>query len=302
MTRGRRLVALGLALMAAAGAGPAPSRVRVAAHRGGAALWPENSLLAFRSALGLGVEYVETDVHLTADGEVVVMHDPTLERTSTGIGALHERTLADLEPVRLRGRDGAVTDERVPTLAELLDLLAPTRVGLLLEIKVDHRKQRYPAIEEKALALVRARGLGGRTLMMAFERDTVRRVRELDPAIPTVLLVGRGQVQRERVQPAESVAWAVGLGATAIGYDHRLLDADVVAAARKARRMLAAWTVNDEAGIRRMLGLGVDIVISDRPDLARRLVDRGGAGGGPGRPSTEAGQPAGEPGPPPARQ
>ncbi|MGH7388372.1 MAG: glycerophosphodiester phosphodiesterase [Candidatus Rokuibacteriota bacterium] len=274
MRRGPRLALLGLALMAAAAAGPVPGRPLVAAHRGGALLWPENSLLAYRSALGLGVDYVETDVHLTADGEVVVMHDPTLERTSTGIGALRERTLADLGPVRLRARDGSVTDERVPTLAQLLDLLAPSRAGLLLEIKVDERKQRHPGIEEKVLALVRSRKMDGRTLVMAFERDTVARVRELDPAIPTVLLIGRGQVQRERVWPAESVKWAAGLGATAIGYNHRLIDADVVAAARKAGLTLAAWTVNEEADIRRVLGLGVDVVISDRPDVARRLVDR----------------------------
>lgn len=274
MRRAVHLVLLGLALMASAGAGPARGRAQVAAHRGGAALWPENSLLAFRSALGLDVDYVETDVHLTADGELAVMHDPTLERTSTGTGALRERTLTDLAPVRLRGRDGGVTEERVPTLAQLLDLLAPTRAGLLLEIKVDDRKQRYPGIEEKALALLRARGMKDRTLVMAFERETVRRVREVDPAVRTLLLVGRGEVQRERVWPAESVTWAAGLGAAAIGYNHRLIDADVVAAARKAGLTLGAWTVNEEADIRRVLDLGADVIISDRPDLARRLVPR----------------------------
>lgn len=274
MRRGPRLALLGLALTAAVAAGPVPGRPLVAAHRGGGLLWPENSLLAYRNALGLDVDYLETDVHLTADGEVVVIHDPTLERTSTGIGALRERTLADLGPVRLKTRDGSVTDERVPTLAQLLDLLAPSRAALLLEIKVDERKQRHPGIEEKVLALVRSRRMEGRTLVMAFERDTLRRVRELDPAIRTVLLIGRGEVQRERVWPAESVKWAAGVGATAIGYNHRLIDADVVAAARKAGLTLAAWTVNEEADVRRMLDLGVDVVISDRPDLVRRLVDR----------------------------
>ena len=80
----------------------------VAAHRGGAALWPENSLRAFRGALVLGVDFLETDLHLTADGEVVVVHDPTLERTTTGAGPVRDRTLADLGRVRLRAcRAGA---------------------------------------------------------------------------------------------------------------------------------------------------------------------------------------------------
>ena len=111
----------------AAAAGPS-----IAAHRGGAALWPENSLLAFRNALALGADYLETDVHLTADDEVVVIHDATLDRTTTGTGAVRAASLADLGKVRLKTRDGAVTGEPVPTLAALLDLLAPSRAQLLL--------------------------------------------------------------------------------------------------------------------------------------------------------------------------
>ena len=202
--------------------------ILVAAHRGGAQLWPENSLLAFGNALGLGVDAVETDVHMTSDGEIVVIHDPTL--------------------------------------AQLLDLLAPQRAQLLLEIKVDARNRRYPGIEEKALALLRSRRMAERTLVMAFEPETVARVRELDPAIRTVLLVGRRHGARDAVQQATA------LRANVIGYDFRLLDADLMAATRTAGLKVAAWTVNEETDIRRIVGLGVDVVISDRPDLALRLV------------------------------
>lgn len=269
------LVIAGAFLAGGAGAWMAAApRPLVAAHRGGALLWPENSLIAYRNALALGVDYVETDVHLTADGDVVVLHDPTLERTTTGRGAVRDTPRAALAGLRIKAGDGSATDEPVPALAQLLDLLGPARTGLLLEIKVDIRRQRYPGIEEKVLALVRERGLGARTLVMAFERDTVRRVRELDPTMRTVLLIGRGEVQRERVWPAASVRWAVGLGATAVGFNHRLIDADVVAATREAGLALAAWTVNDEADIRRIIDLGADIVISDRPDLALRVAGR----------------------------
>jgi glycerophosphoryl diester phosphodiesterase len=97
----------------------------VAAHRGGAALWPENSLLAYRGALALGVDLLETDVHLTADGEVVVLHDPTLDRTTTGAGPVRDARRVDLAPLRLRARDGSATQEPIPTLGELLALLRP---------------------------------------------------------------------------------------------------------------------------------------------------------------------------------
>jgi glycerophosphoryl diester phosphodiesterase len=246
----------------------------ITAHRGGAALWPENSLTAFLNALALGVDLVETDVHLSADGAVVVLHDPVVDRTTTGTGAVRALTAAELSRLRLRDADGRATDDSVPTLAQLLDLLGPAAVELLLEIKVDDRSQPYAGIEDKVLALVRQRQMAGRVMIMAFERDTISRVRALDPAIRTVLLIGRGQVQRERVFPAESVKWGVGLGTTAVGFNHRLIDADVVAACRKAGLRLAAWTPNTEPDIRRVVGLGADIVISDRPDLARRLVGR----------------------------
>ena len=261
-----------LAAVLAASAG-APS-TRVAAHRGGAALWPENSLLAFRSALALGVGALELDLHLAADGEVVVLHDPTLERTSTGRGAVRDARLADLASVRLKTRDGVETAERVPTLAQVLDLAAQSSSELLPEIKVDSHRQRYDGIEEKVLALIRARGLLARTTIQAFQPETIRRLRELEPAARTMLLVGRGDVERDRARPAEAVRRARELGATDLGMNHRLIDADVVAAARAAGIRLSAWTVNAESDLRRMIDLGVDVVMSDRPDLARRLTQR----------------------------
>jgi glycerophosphoryl diester phosphodiesterase len=264
------LPALAVALAASAGA----PVTRVAAHRGGAALWPENSLLAFRSALALGVDALELDLHLTADGEVVVLHDPTLERTSTGRGAVRDARLADLASVRLKTPEGAATAERVPTLAQVLDLVAQSSSELLPEIKVDAHRQRYDGIEEKVLALIRARGLLGRATIQAFQADTIRRLRELEPAARTMLLVGRGDVERDRARPAEAVRRARELGATDLGMNHRLIDADVVAAARAAGIRLSAWTVNDENDIRRMIDLGVDLVMSDRPDLAKRLARR----------------------------
>jgi len=246
----------------------------VAGHRGGAALWPENSLLAFRSALALGVDALELDLHLTADGEVVVLHDPSLDRTSTGTGAVRDLKLAELAAMRLKTREGAVTAERVPTFAQVLDLVAPTSVELLPEIKVDTNRQRYDRIEEKVLALIRARGLLPRTIIQAFQVETIRRLRELEPTARTMLLVARGDVERDRARPAEAVRRARELGATDLGMNHRLIDTDVMNAARAAGIRVAAWTVNEEADIRRMVDLGVDMVMSDRPDLAKRLMGR----------------------------
>jgi glycerophosphoryl diester phosphodiesterase len=268
----RRAAAVMLVMTAVAIALPsAAAAPLVAAHRGGALLWPENSLLAYRNALALGVDFLETDVHLTADGEVVVLHDPTLDRTTTSQGPVRAAKLADLHGVRLKASDGSVTAERLPTLRELLELLRPSSVRLLLEIKVGSGRQPYDGIEEKVLALVREAGLRERVVVMAFEDDTLRRVRALDPAVRTLLLVSLRRAERAAAA-RDIVQWVTAVGAVDLGIDHRALNAEVVTAARTARIGVATWTVNEEADIRRVIGLGVDMVISDRPDLARRLI------------------------------
>jgi glycerophosphoryl diester phosphodiesterase len=259
-------------LLVLVSAAPAAGELLIAAHRGGAGLWPENSLLAFRNALASDVDFLETDVHLTADGEVVILHDPTLDRTTTASGPVAGRRWTDLSSVRLRATDGTPTDERLPALADLLHLLASSRARLLLEIKVGVSRRPYPGIEEKVIALVRARGLGARVLIMAFEADTLRRVRTLDATVPAVLLMSRARIEREGVAVAAQEARDVGASHLAI--DHRAIDRAAVDAARAANLTLAAWTVNAERDMRRMIVLGVDILITDRLDIAAPLRGR----------------------------
>jgi glycerophosphoryl diester phosphodiesterase len=110
--------------------------------------------------------------------------------------------------------------------------------------------------------------------VQSFDPATLARARALEPAVRTMLLVGRGRVEQERAQPRDAVRWAREAGATDLGMDHRLIDAGVVAAARKAGLRLSAWTVNEDADLRRMMELGVDVIMTDYPDRAKRLVGR----------------------------
>lgn len=259
----------GLALAVSA---TAAERPLVAAHRGGAAMWPENSLTAFRGAIALGVDALEFDVHLTADGEPVVIHDATLDRTTTGHGPVRSLTLARVQAVRLLDRTGAPSAESVPTLAQVLDLARPTSVAVLPEIKLDLARSPYPDIEPRVVALLRARSLLGRASVQSFDDATLKRVRALEPAVRTMLLVNRLRMTTYASTPADPVRWAVEAGAADLGIDFRLIDASLVAAARAAGVRLAAWTVNADDELRRMGALGVDLVMSDRPDRARQLL------------------------------
>lgn len=275
----RRLAGAGLllALAGVAAAQQAPHIVAqplIAAHRGGAALWPENSLAAFRGAIALGVDALEFDVHLTADGEPMVIHDPTLDRTTTMRGLVRETAREALGAARLRDAAGAATEERVPTLAEVLDVAAAARIDVLPEIKLDSRRQPYPGIEERVLERLRGRGLLARATVQSFDAATLRRVRALEPAVRTMFLVSRTRLTATGVTAEDSVLWARDVGATDLGIDHRLVDAGVVAVARAAGVRLSVWTVNAEADLLRVRELGVDVVMTDHPDLARRLFGR----------------------------
>src|SRR4030095_9234686 len=123
------------------------------AHRGAAAQWRENSLSAFRNAIAGGAQILECDVHLTADGEVAVMHDPTLDRTSSGTGPIAGCTRDDLRRARLRGPDGALTGEHVPTLGEVLAIAAPAVMAMLVEMKTPGPAVRYERRGERFAAV-----------------------------------------------------------------------------------------------------------------------------------------------------
>ena len=272
MIRSRAAAAVALLVLLAAAARAAERPPLIAAHRGGAALWPENSLAAFRGALALGVDALEFDVHLTADGAPVVIHDATLDRTTSGTGVVRTLPLEDLRRVRVLDRAGVPTTETVPTLAEVLDLAAAASVSVLPEIKVDPVRGRYPDIEARVIDVLRDRGLLGRATVQSFDVPTLRRVRALEPALRTMLLVSRVQMAAHVGPAADAVRWAREVGATDLGIDHRLIDADLITAARRAGVRVSAWTVNADDDLRRMRALGVDVVMSDRPDRARLLL------------------------------
>ena len=243
-----------------------------AAHRGGAALWPENSLLAFRNALALGADFLELDVHLSRDGEVMVIHDATLDRTTDGSGPVRERTAAELRALHLKDRGGAATAEPVPTLDEVVALAAAGQRQMLLEIKTDDRKRRYPGIEEKVMAVLDRHRFTSFAIVMAFERETWRRVREIRPDARAGALYSARALPAAAIEPELQALRQAGIGF--VGLEQRVVTADVARQARLAGLTLGVWTVNERDAIERFIGQGVGVVITDRPDLAKAALGR----------------------------
>lgn len=275
--KGPLLLALGLvAVCAVVGSVTAAAQSMIAplfaAHRGGALLWAENSLLAFRNALALGADFLELDVHLTRDGEVVVIHDATLERTTTGSGPVRERTLAELGAVRLKDRDGAVLEDGIPTLDQVVALAAAGKRQILLEIKTDERRRRYPEIEEKVFAVLDRHHFTSFTVVMAFEAATWRRLRQLRPDARAAALYSARMLRAADVTAELEALRQAGVGF--VGLDQALVNADVARQVRLAGLTLGVWTVNQREAIARFIDQGVGVVITDRPDLAKELLGR----------------------------
>src|SRR5262249_61589828 len=189
-------------------------------------------------------------------------------------GPARERPPAELAPRRLKDKSGAVGDEPIPTLDEVVALAAGGKRRMLLEIKPDDRRRRYPGIEEKVVAVLDRHAVTGSTVVMAFERETWRRIRELRPDIAAGALYSPGTLRPMETTLSKEVQSARTAGVSVIGLHQDLVDASTVAAARQNAMTLGVWTVNEAGALRRLIDLGAPIVITDRPDLAKQLVDR----------------------------
>ena len=250
-------------------------RPAVVAHRGASVLAPENTLVAFRRAIALGASAVEIDVQRTRDGALVVLHDATLSRTTDAEFRLPGRgpwRVADLtydEVATLDAgswHDRAYAGERVPLLGEVLALLHGTGTGLLLEVK---SPASAPGIEADLHAELRSapRYLADalweqRLVVQSFDHDSMRRFKEQSPDVPVGLL---GAPPRRRLP--ELATWA-----DQVNPRHRSLRASYVDAVHDAGLACQVWTVDRATDMLRAAALGVDGVITNRPDVLRGLL------------------------------
>lgn len=239
--------------------------IQIASHRGGAFLWPENSALAFRRSVALAVEQLELDVHLTADGHAVVMHDATLERTSDGQGAVRDRTLDDLRGLRLKGTDG----EGIPTLEEAAALVRDAGKVLRLEVKADAQGRPYPGLVGACARALDRLAMRGRTVVMSFQPLTVEAAAGEGGFARRVLLLEAKPWRGMCVRAA--IALCRSCGAEELGLAVGEWSAGSVAAVRDAGLGAGAWGANHEPTLRHGLGLGLDVITTDDPVLALAL-------------------------------
>lgn len=219
--------------------------VVVTSHRGAGSLEPENTLRAIRRAIALGIDQIEIDVQLTKDGHLILMHDPTVERTTNGSGKI-----ADLTLIEIRQFD-AGNGERVPTLDEALALL-DGKVILQIELK-------GPGTAQPTVSAVMNAGKEAQVVLTSFMHQELRDAQRLNSRLRLGALWGR--------LPADVVQQTKQLGAEALHVWHEFVDQQLVTEAHAQGLLVRAWNTSKEEDMRRLIALGVDAIGSDRPDI-----------------------------------
>ena len=242
------------------------SRPIIIAHRGDKTHAPENTLAAFRLATENGADAVEFDVKLTADGRVIVLHDQTVNRTTNGTGKISQLSLA---AVRVLDAGAWYSEnfrgECIPTLDEVFET-----VGRLLHINIELTNYATPfdSLVPRVVDLVKKHGLQNRMLFSSFLARNLQLTCSLLPQVPCGLLCMRGILGSW----GRTFTWRGNYFAL-----HPYLtdvDPGLVYQVQAAGKRVHVWTVNQDEDLKRMIGLGVDAIITDDPVLALRLVGR----------------------------
>jgi glycerophosphoryl diester phosphodiesterase len=253
----------------------ASHRPLVFAHRGGRALGPENTIAAFDAGLAAGADGLELDVHLSSDGEVVVCHDATLDRTTDAVGPIAARSAAELARINATLRFGVDLEHEwvgeragIPTLRDVLGRYRDAPV--IIEIKTG-----TPEAARAVVEVVRDVGAVDRVCVGSFSLIAVQTVRIFEPKIPTSGSRKEGQLALYR-------SW-LGLSPGRVAYRAfqvpeqagrlRVVTPRFVRAVHRANVALQVWTVNEESDMRRLFDWGVDGIITDRPDVGVRVRD-----------------------------
>lgn len=243
--------------------------VTIVAHRGGAALAPENTLKAFELGITLGADAVEMDVHMSKDGELIVIHDPTIDRTSDGTGSVRMLTLEQLQTfdVSTKYFTGTFGRQMIPTLEEVLSTI-DGRVNVQLEIKVDADGSRYPGIEQLVLKTLEEFDILDTTMILSFDFPTIRAIEDMQPEVQTFALMGKNYMTAIGARgPDEIVRQVTASGADGVGISHAYLSPVLYEKLRSAGFRVGVWTVDTVALAKQFCELGVDFITTNRPDL-----------------------------------
>ncbi|MBT8371381.1 MAG: glycerophosphodiester phosphodiesterase [Desulfobacterales bacterium] len=252
-----------------------PNGFLVIAHRGGRSLGPESTLYTFRRAVELGVDVLEIDLHSTKDGELVILHDATLERTTNATGTARNYTLAELKkfdaayhwsPQNSRVYPLRDKQIKIPTLAEVFETFSETRLNIEI-------KESQPDVLPALCQLIRDYHMSKKVMVASFDADVLKEFRSLCPEVATSAGASEATffyaLQKMHLEAAYSPEVNALQVPVAYG-DLEVVNKRFLEAAHKRNLRVHVWTVNNRDSMKRLLKLGVDGIMTDYPD---RLIE-----------------------------
>lgn len=240
----------------------------IASHRGGAALWPENSRLAFEETAKLAVEQIEFDVQFSADGIPMIFHDTDLDRVTNGSGPMADKTLAELKRLSIFNDGG-----QIMTLAEGLEILAPTHLVLRCEIKPGPEMRPYPGLREATVEMIAAHGLLARTVLTSFHLPTLAALVADQVAARDKIWLVADPIAR-LVAPQDVALLARNAGIGHIAPHHRALRDGQLEVYRAEGLEVGAFGVLEDDAIQWALENTLSVFTTDRPDAAAAIRER----------------------------
>lgn len=238
---------------------------KIWAHRGASGYVPENTIEAFRMAAEMNADGVELDVQLSRDGELVVIHDETLDRVSGVAGNVRDLTLAQLKELDVSRPIPGFHTVRIPTLAEVLEELRDTELTVNIECKTGICF--YPGLEEKVVRLIEDMGITQRVWCSSFNHQSVMKIKALCPKVRVGFLLADILV--------DAAAYAGQYGADAIHPScYHMQEEGLLARCMEKGIAVHLWTVNERTEMARFCLARVDAIITNYPDVAREVLDK----------------------------
>lgn len=238
--------------------------MKIYAHRGASGYAPENTMAAYKMAFDeLQADGIEIDVHYSKDKELVVIHDFELSRTTNGTGFVFSKTLKELRELSAGIKfSKEYENEKIPTLQEVLMLVAEKNKKINIEIKAGSFF--YPDIEQRVIKTVYEFSLEKKTLLSSFDHVSMVRAKEIDKTILT------GILSASRIY--KTAEYVLKTGADAYNANYAILTPQDVEELRKAKLMINCYGCNKTYEILPMIQMSIDIIITNYPDTAKKLL------------------------------
>ena len=235
------------------------------AHRGASAYAPENTLTSFEKAVKLGADGIELDIQLTRDERIVVIHDETLERTSTGTGWVRDCTLDQLRAFNYSysRKFPDAPAEKIPTMEEVFDLIRPT--GLTINIELKTGVVFYPDLEGRILRMTKEFGMEDRVIYSSFNHYSIQKIHRMNPQAKVGLLYSDGYINMPRYGHSLDVN-ALHPALYNLQYPDFLKDCAAFGLD------INVWTVNKMEYMKSCVEMGVHAIITNYPDRAKKVI------------------------------